>query len=95
MALDVLRLASATRKAHVMAVAADESVLGSVQLADAGEYSFNGYFRTDHHELIDHIVATRSAKELVDGVEVYKAPLARVASDHFPVLVKIHSRLTK
>ena len=59
-------------------------------LADAKKISFHNYGDTRHRAFIDHAVATSSMKGQVLEVKVMDdVPLARVASDHFPVMVKI------
>ena len=56
---------------------------------DAGTASFGGYWRTDHRTLIDHIVMTPSMKNQVLEVRAFQQGLAPVASDHYPVYVRI------
>jgi endonuclease/exonuclease/phosphatase family metal-dependent hydrolase len=70
---------------------ADGFVLVTKPLADEKEISFGGYFRPDYRSLIDHAVATPGMKDQIADVRVYRGGLARVASDHYPVVVKVRS----
>jgi endonuclease/exonuclease/phosphatase family metal-dependent hydrolase len=67
----------------------DGFVLATKRLADAGEISYGGYFNPRYRSLIDHAIMTRSMGDQVEEVSVFKRDLAKVASDHFPVLVRI------
>jgi len=67
----------------------DEFFLATKPLADAGSASFGGFWRTDHRTLIDHIIMTPSLKDQVLEVQVFQKGYAPVASDHYPVYVKI------
>lgn len=60
-------------------------------LHDAKQFSFGGYWRTDHRTMIDHIVVSKGMKDQVGDVKVVKIPLAQVASDHYPVMVTVKS----
>lgn len=60
-------------------------------LAKSGATSFGGYWNPKFRSFIDHVVATPAMKDQIEGVGVFRAGLARVASDHFPVYVKIRS----
>ncbi|HEV2292820.1 MAG TPA: hypothetical protein VGR35_03140 [Tepidisphaeraceae bacterium] len=64
-------------------------VLATRTLHDAKEFSFGGYWRTDHRTLIDHVVISRGMKDQIGEVKVVKLPLAQVASDHYPVMVTV------
>ena len=77
--------------AALVGPAADGFVLATRPLAEKGEFSFGGYYRTDFRNLIDHAVLTRGMKDQVQGVGVFKGGLTAVASDHYPVYVKIKS----
>lgn len=59
-------------------------------LADSGAISYGGYWKTDHRSLIDHAFATASMARRVGGVEVFHDGFTDVASDHFPILVKLN-----
>ena len=65
-------------------------ILVTKPLADAKEHSFGGYWRDRHRELIDHVIVTRSLQPRIVEVKVVdNVPFARVASDHYPVMIKI------
>jgi endonuclease/exonuclease/phosphatase family metal-dependent hydrolase len=66
----------------------DGFVLVTQPLAERKEISFGGYSRPDNRSFIDHVVATPAMAEQFTGVRVYRAGVARVASDHYPVVVK-------
>lgn len=67
----------------------DGFVLATKPLVDAGVASFGGFWRTDHRTLIDHIIMTPSMKDQVLEVKCFQQGLACMASDHYPVYVKI------
>lgn len=69
----------------------DGFVLVTKRLQDAKEFSFGGYWRTNHRTLIDHVVVTKGRKDQISDVKVVKIPLTQVASDHYPVMVTIRS----
>jgi endonuclease/exonuclease/phosphatase family metal-dependent hydrolase len=58
-------------------------------LAEQGKVSFGGYWNEDRRSFIDHAIATPSMKNQVVDVKVIDTPWAKVASDHFPVMVTI------
>ncbi len=66
-------------------------VLVTEQLAKSGVTSFGGYWNPKYRSFIDHVVATPAMKDQIEDVGAFRASLARVASDHFPVYVKIRS----
>jgi hypothetical protein len=69
---------------------ADGLILATQPLVDAKKISFHNYDDTRHRELIDHVVVTKSMQpRIVDVKVVDDVPFARVASDHFPVMIKI------
>jgi endonuclease/exonuclease/phosphatase family metal-dependent hydrolase len=70
---------------------ADGFLLVTRPLVDAREISFGGYYRPDYRSLIDHAVATPGMRDQIVGVSVYRGGLAPVASDHYPVVVKVRS----
>jgi len=61
------------------------------KLADEKVDSFGGYWKPRYRSLIDHVIVTDSLKPKVTEVSIFKGNLARVASDHFPVLVKVNT----
>jgi endonuclease/exonuclease/phosphatase family metal-dependent hydrolase len=66
-------------------------ILATQPLADAGKISFGGYWNPRNRSLVDHVIITKSLANQVESIGVFNAPLARVASDHYPVFVKIRS----
>jgi hypothetical protein len=65
-------------------------VLATQPLADAKKISFHNYDDTRHRELIDHVVVTKSLQPRIVEVKVVDdVPFARVASDHYPVMLKL------
>jgi endonuclease/exonuclease/phosphatase family metal-dependent hydrolase len=70
---------------------ADGFLLLTKPLAAAGEISFGGYARDQYRSLIDHAVATPAMKDQIVEAKVFRGGLAPVASDHYPVVVKIRS----
>jgi hypothetical protein len=76
--------------AHLVGPPADGFELATKPLVDAGRISYGGYFVPMHRSFIDHIIVSKEMKPHVQEVKVMQAPLARVASDHYPVYAKIH-----
>lgn len=64
-------------------------ILATRQLAESGKITFGGYWQEDRRSFIDHVIVTPSVKEQIIEVKVVDAPLARVASDHYPVMMTI------
>ena len=60
-------------------------------LVNSGEQSFGGYWRTEYRSLIDHAVASASMKPKIADVRIFKSDIASVASDHYPLLVKVRA----
>lgn len=77
--------------AALVGPAEHQFVLVTEALAKSGETSFGGYWNPKFRSFIDHVVATPGMKDQVEEVGVFRAGLARVASDHFPVYVKVRS----
>jgi endonuclease/exonuclease/phosphatase family metal-dependent hydrolase len=74
----------------------DDFSLATRPLADKNENSFHGYYNTRYRELIDHAVVSADLAKRVQHVEVFKSnPFTQVASDHYPVLVKIDASPAK
>ncbi|MBC7783642.1 MAG: hypothetical protein H7144_07360 [Burkholderiales bacterium] len=69
-----------------------EVILATKPLIDKGEISFGGYFNDRFRSLIDHFFVSKSLKDRVVSVAVFKDGLARAASDHYPVLLVIKSK---
>ena len=59
------------------------------KIADEGAISYHGMRRARHRSFIDHIVATESAARRVTKAYVVDVPMARVSSDHFPVVAEL------
>jgi hypothetical protein len=87
---DAEKAAGGDSMAALIGPPADGFVLVTQPLIDAKKISFHNYDDTRHRELIDHVVATKSMKDQVVEVKIVDdVPLATVASDHYPVMVKI------
>jgi endonuclease/exonuclease/phosphatase family metal-dependent hydrolase len=69
----------------------DGFVLATKPLIDAGQISYGGYWRPAHRSFIDQIVTTKEMKDQIEEVKVFNSCMAEVASDHFPVYVRIHA----
>jgi hypothetical protein len=67
----------------------DGLILATRPLADGKQYSFHGYWRTSFREMIDHIIVTRSMRDELGEVRIITNGLASVASDHFPVMIRL------
>ncbi|HEY7088201.1 MAG TPA: endonuclease/exonuclease/phosphatase family protein [Tepidisphaeraceae bacterium] len=67
----------------------DGITLATKPLADAGQNSYGGYWRTDHRSFIDHVFVTSGMKNQIQKVEVFHNDFTNEASDHFPVLVHL------
>jgi endonuclease/exonuclease/phosphatase family metal-dependent hydrolase len=74
---------------HLVGPPADHFFLATEPLAKSGEISFGGYWNTKYRSLIDHVVTTPSMKDQIESVSVFKGSLTAVASDHYPVMVKV------
>lgn len=68
----------------------DKLHLVTQKLADEKIDSFGGYWRPRYRSLIDHVVVTDSMSGKVSDVHVFTGSLAKVASDHYPVVVKVN-----
>jgi endonuclease/exonuclease/phosphatase family metal-dependent hydrolase len=69
----------------------DNFVLVTRKLAESHQISFGGYWNPKFRSFIDHVIVTPSMKDQIENCEVFHGSLAQVASDHYPVLVKMHS----
>ncbi|HOX58256.1 MAG TPA: endonuclease/exonuclease/phosphatase family protein [Candidatus Paceibacterota bacterium] len=70
----------------------DGLILATRPLTGGSQYSFHGYWRTGFREMIDHIVVTRSMKDKLGEVRIVTNGLAGVASDHFPVMIRLKTK---
>jgi hypothetical protein len=87
---DTEQQAGADAIATLVGPPADGLVLATQPLVDAKKISFHNYDDTRHRELIDHVVVTKSMQPRIAEVKVLDdLAFARVASDHFPVMVKL------
>jgi hypothetical protein len=87
---DTEQQAGADAIAMLVGPPADGLVLATQPLVDAHKISFHNYDDTRHRELLDHVVVTKSAQPRIVEVKVLDdLPFARVASDHFPVMIKL------
>ena len=70
---------------------ADGFVLATKPLVDAGKISYGGYWNPRFRSFIDHIMVTPEMKDQIQQVNVFQEGLARAASDHYPVYIKINA----
>ncbi len=69
----------------------DGFILATRPLVDQGKQSFGGYWNPRFRSFIDHIVISPDVKDQVIDVRVVDDGLARAASDHYPVMIKIRA----
>ena len=69
----------------------DGVILATKPLIDEGKISYGGYWRPEHRSFIDQILVTKEMKDQIESVQVFQEPMAKVASDHYPVFIKIKS----
>jgi len=69
----------------------DGVVLATKPLIDAGQISYGGYWRPDHRGFIDQILVTKNMKDQIEEVKVFTDGLAKAASDHYPVYIRIRT----
>lgn len=81
--------AGADAVATLVGPPADGFALATRPLVDAKENSFGGYWNPKFRSLIDHVVVTPEMKDRIADVKVFRLNVARVASDHFPVYVRV------
>lgn len=81
--------------ANLLGPKEDKFVLVTQPLIDSGGISFGGYWRPEFRALIDHAIATPGLADQIVEVKVIESDLASVASDHFPVLVKLRAEMPK
>jgi endonuclease/exonuclease/phosphatase family metal-dependent hydrolase len=75
--------------ANLVGPASDNFVLVTKQLAESKAISFGGYWNPKYRSMIDHVIVTPSMKDQIEDVQIYHGYLAAVASDHYPVFVKL------
>ncbi|HEV7301869.1 MAG TPA: endonuclease/exonuclease/phosphatase family protein [Tepidisphaeraceae bacterium] len=64
-------------------------ILATQKLIGDEQISFGGYWRPRYRSLIDHVVTTKSMGDQIADIKIFTGSLARVASDHYPVVVKV------
>jgi endonuclease/exonuclease/phosphatase family metal-dependent hydrolase len=69
----------------------DGFTLATKPLVDQGQISFGGYWNGRHRSFIDHVIVTKELAPLVHDARVFQNDIASVASDHYPVSVKVDS----
>lgn len=67
----------------------DKLILATEKLSESGAVSFGGYWNGMHRSFIDHILATPSMKDQLGEPAVITGGLAKVASDHYPVVITV------
>ena len=77
--------------ANLVGPESDGFTLATKPLVDQGKQSFGGYWNTRFRSFIDHAVISKDMKDQVEDVQVIDWGLAPAASDHYPVMIKIHS----
>lgn len=66
----------------------DGMTLLTEKLAKSGTLSYHGYWKTRYRGFLDHVVITKDMKDQIQDVRVFTGSLAKVASDHYPVIVE-------
>ncbi len=66
-------------------------VLVTQKLAESSAFTFGGYWNDRRRNFIDHCIVTKSMEARIADVSVYMAGFAPMASDHYPVVVKINT----
>ena len=79
--------------AKLVGPAADGFVLATRPLIMNGAISFGGYFEDTYRSFIDQVVVSKQMLPEITDVWVYTAPMARVSSDHYPVVVDVNTDL--
>jgi endonuclease/exonuclease/phosphatase family metal-dependent hydrolase len=72
----------------------DGFMLATRKLAERNENSFHGYYNPRYRELIDHAVVSKSMWPRVKSVEIFHDGFTAVASDHFPVMIRLDAGKT-
>jgi endonuclease/exonuclease/phosphatase family metal-dependent hydrolase len=67
----------------------DGLILATRKLIDDGQISYGGYWKSNFRSFIDQVIVTPGVKDQILEVKVIQDGLAKVASDHYPVLLKI------
>lgn len=73
----------------------DGFVLVTRPLVEKGMTSYGGYWNDRFRSFIDHVIVSKSMSDEVKDVQVFQEGMTRVASDHYPVFVKLEVRPTK
>lgn len=67
----------------------DGFVLVTRPLIEKGMTSYGGYWNDRFRSFIDHVIVSKSMTDEVKDVQVFQEGMTRVASDHYPVFVKL------
>jgi len=66
-----------------------ELFLATRKLAESGAISYGGYWDGRHRSFIDHILSTKSMQPKLSDPIVFTESLAKVSSDHYPVVIRV------
>ncbi len=77
--------------ANIVGPPEDGIFLATKALIDAKAITFHGYWKERYRSVIDHVFLTKDMKDQLLDIHVVDIPMARVASDHYPVVAKIKS----
>jgi endonuclease/exonuclease/phosphatase family metal-dependent hydrolase len=72
----------------------DGFVLATRSLAEKKEISFHGYDNPKYRSFIDHAILSSEMAPRLQSVKVFQNQWTPVASDHFPVMLKINAAPT-
>jgi endonuclease/exonuclease/phosphatase family metal-dependent hydrolase len=64
-------------------------LLVTQKLAESGQISFGGYFRDRHRGFIDHVIVSQEVQPHIREAGVLRSPAADLASDHYPVFLRL------
>ncbi len=78
--------------ANLLGPESDGFVLATKPLIEKGEISFGGYWNPKYRSFIDHVFVSPSWAPQIKNISVFKDNMAPVASDHFPVTIKLESQ---
>ncbi len=79
---------------NILGPPADGFVLATKPLLEKGEISFGGYWNPKYRSFIDHVFVSPAWAPKIQGISVFKDKMAPVASDHFPVTIKLEAPAT-
>lgn len=78
--------------ARLVGSGSNQLILATRKLADSGAISYGGYWSDRNRSFIDHIFASQSLKGRLSEPKVITDGLAKVASDHYPVVIKLKTK---